>query len=169
MTMQIRDAFDISVERFWESVFFDEEYNRRLYLDALGFTGFELRENARTDGGWRRVLWAEPGAEAPAPVRKVAGSIGYTETGRYDPADGVYRFQMRTDRASERIDMRGRIWAEARSDATCERVVELEVAVDIPVIGGSVERFIERTNRESYRKAAAFTERFIDEKGLRES
>src|SRR5690606_19496607 len=79
----LRNVFETDKDTFWNKLFFDEEYNRRLYLDALGFKGFELLELTGEPGGVRtRRIRTEPKSEAPAVVTKlIGGDISYTEEG----------------------------------------------------------------------------------------
>ena len=59
----------------------------------------------------------------------------------------------------------GTFWVEPRGDKKIERICECEVQVKIFGVGGVVESFIEKTTRESYEKTAAFTNRWLAEKG----
>jgi hypothetical protein len=42
----------------------------------------------------------------------------------------------------------------------------VDITVKIFGVGGAIESFIERTTRDSFEKAAIFTNEFIREKGL---
>ena len=168
MTFTVRDIFDTSVDRYWGSIFFDPEYNARLYREGLGFAGFELIELTGEPGGRRtRTMRTEPSAEAPAVVRKLIGdSLSYTETGEWDPETRVWTYRIVPSRLPEKVYIGGRLWAEPEGEGRCARVAEVEVRVKVLGVGGTIEKFIERTTRESYVKATRFTNAYIAEKGL---
>ena len=86
MKFTVRHTFNTDVETYWNKLFFDPEYNERLYKHALGFNVFELIELTGEPGGKRtRKLLTEPKSDAPAVVRKLIGdSLQYTETGSFD-------------------------------------------------------------------------------------
>ncbi len=167
MKFTVRNQFDTNVDTYWNEIFFSEEYNSRLYREGLGFKGFELIELTGEKGQRRtRKLRTEPAADAPAVVRKLIGdSLSYTETGSWDPATKVWSYSISTSKLSDKIRIGGRLWAEPRGDKL-ERIAEIEIEVKILGVGGTIEKFLEKTTRESYVKATDFTNRFIAEKGL---
>lgn len=168
MKFTIRDTFDTDVDTYWRRIFFDPEFNERLYLDALGFEGFELVELTGEPGGRRtRTMRTEPAAEAPAVVRKLVGeSLSYTERGTFDPDAQVWSYEIQPGKLSDKVHIGGRLWAEPKGEGRCERVAEIEIEVKIFGVGKAVEKFIEKTTRDSYEKATAFTNRWIAEQGL---
>ena len=168
MKFEVRNVFDTDVETYWNEIFFSEEYNARMYSEALGFSSFELLELTGEKGGDRRRRFrTEPAADAPAVVRKVVGDrLSYTETGEWRASTGIWTYAIETSQASDRVQIGGRLWAEPTEDGRCMRVAEINVSVKIFGVGTVIEKFIERTTRDSYVKASAFTNRFIAEKGL---
>lgn len=163
----LRNVFETDEETFWNRIFFDPEYNQRLYLDALKFKGFDLLEITGEPGGARtRKIRTEPRSEAPAVVTKlIGGSLSYVEEGRFDPATKKWTYTITTSKLADKVKIRGTFWVEPRGDKRVERVCECEVEVKIFGVGGAVESFIEKTTRESYEDAAKFTNAFIKEKG----
>lgn len=165
----IRHTFDTDEASYWDRVFFDPEFNRRLYLDALKFKGFEVLSQTGGPGEARtRTMRTEPSSDAPAVVKKLIGdSISYREEGSFDPASGVWTYRITTSKLADKVRISGRFWVEPVAGAKkVERVCECEIEVKIALVGGAVESFIEKTTRESYESAARFTNEFIREKGL---
>jgi hypothetical protein len=164
----LRNILETDKDSYWAKVFFDPEYNRRLYLDALGFKGFDLLDLTGEHGGVRtRKIRVEPKTEAPAVVTKlIGGDITYVEDGRFEPTTGIWEFRTTPSKMSDKIKIRGKFWVEPRGDKKIERVCETEIEVGIFGVGGAVESFIEKTTRESYAKTERFTNAFIKEKGL---
>ncbi len=67
MKFTIRHPYAIEPDAFWRELFFDAEYNRKLYLEGLRFEGFEvLEETNPPDGRRTRKVHVKPRFEAPA-------------------------------------------------------------------------------------------------------
>ena len=166
-TITLRHAFAIDADTFWNKVFFDPEFNRRLYLDALEFPRFDpTPPTTEPDGSRTRRMAMEPKNEAPAIIQKLAGTLAYVEEGRWDVGDGVYRYTIVTSKLSDKVKMSGVVRAVPRGDREIERVVDVTCDVKIFGVGGVFESFIEKTNRETWEKSATFTRAFIAEKAL---
>ena len=166
-TITLRHTFPIDEGTFWDKVFFDAEYNRRLYTDALEFPRFDPTPPiTEADGSRTRRMSMEPKNEAPAIVQKLAGTLAYVEQGRWDVNDRVYRYSLVTSKLADKVKMGGTLRVIARGDREIERVVEVSCDVKIFGVGGVFESFIDKTNRESWEKNAAFTRAFIAEKAL---
>lgn len=168
MKFIVRDVFDTDVDTYWNEIFFSEEYNSRLYREGLGFKDFQLVELTGEKGGPRtRKMRTEPATDAPAVVRKLIGdSLTYLEAGRFDPAKKLWTYTITTSKLADKLHIGGKLWGEPKGEKKMERVAEIEIEVKIFGVGGTIEKFIEKTTRESYVKATTFTNRFIAEKGL---
>ena len=169
MKFTISHVFDTDAESYWEKVFFDPEYNKRLYSkEGLDFKAFEILSMTGNPGENRvRRLRTEPKSDAPAVVKKLIGDgLAYTEDGNYDATKKLWTYKITTSKLADKINIGGRFWVEPKGEKKCERVSEVELKVDIALVGGTVEKFIEKTTRESYEKTFQFTKKFIAEKGL---
>lgn len=164
----LRNTFETDAATYWSKLFFDREYNRRLYLEGLGFEDFELLEvGGDPDGIRTRRIRVVPRSDAPAAVKKLlGGGLSYVEDGAFDSKRGIWTFRTKTSSLSDKISISGKIWVEPRGDKRIERFCEAEVEVRIFGLGSAVESYIEKTTRESYAKTELFTNRFIrDELG----
>lgn len=168
MKFTVRHVFNTDIDTYWSEIFFSTEYNARLYREALGFKDFQVLELTGEPGERRtRRMRTEPAADAPAVVKKLIGdSLSYTETGSWDPATKIWTYSIQTSKLSDKVLIGGRLWAESRGAKKLERVAEIEIEVKIFGVGGAVEKFIEKTTRDSYENATRFTNQFIEEKGL---
>jgi len=164
----IRHTWDVSEDDYWPKLFFNEEYNRRLYKEGLEFPVYEVISfEEQPDGVRTRKLRVEPKAEAPLVVKKLIGdSLQYVEEGRFDPKARRWKYKVTTSKLADKISIAGEFWIEKRGDKKIERICEVDVTVKIFGVGGAVESFIEKTTRESYEKTNRFTLGFIREKGL---
>ncbi|MBK7402471.1 MAG: DUF2505 domain-containing protein [Myxococcales bacterium] len=163
---EIRNSMDCSVDAYWKCVF-DEEYNRRLYLEALKFREFKLL--SQTDGAngsrSRKVYLNPPAADLPGPVAKVVGDLSWTEEGTWDPKTGRYKFKVTPASLPDKTRIDGEIWCEARGDKSCDRIAKAFVEVKVFMVGGIVEKRIIDDMKKSYENAARFTNQWVKEKG----
>lgn len=164
----IRHTFNTDIGSYWPKVFFDPEYNERLYKDALAFAFYDVLEQKEEPGGViTRRMRTEPKSDAPIIVKKLIGdSLRYTESGRFDPAKKRWAYNIVPSKLADKIHIAGEFWVEPRGDKSIERYCDCDIQVRIFGVGGAVESFIEKTTRENYEKAARFTNDFIREKGL---
>lgn len=167
-TFTSRHTFDIDIDTYWDKVFFDEEYNKQLFVDELQFGAYEVLElNRKPDGSVTRKVRTEPKSDAPAVVKKLVGdSLSYVESGEFDPKARRWKYSVVTSKLSDKVKIGGEFWVEPRPDGKIDRCVTCTIEVKIFGVGGAVEGFIEKQTKESYDKAAAFTNKWIREKGL---
>jgi hypothetical protein len=167
--LRLEHVFDTNVDTFWEKVFFDEEYNRRLYgPEALKYKQWKLLSlDRKPDGGIARRALMEPPFEAPAVVKKLLGDgITYTEDGTFDPVAKRWRYKIIPSKLADKFTSEGEYWLEPRGDKQLLRICTVKLEVRVFGVGGAVEGFIEKQTKESYEVAARFTNGFIREKGL---
>jgi hypothetical protein len=159
----IRHTFDVDLERYWRDVFFNPEYNRRLYTEALAFKRYEVLSQAtHPDGSVTRTVRLDPPFEPPGPAKRIfTEGLGYTETGRFDANQKRWTYAMTPRVLPDKISSRGSAWAEPRGTSRIERIVEVEVTVKVLGLGGVIESFVERMTRESYEKATKFTADYL--------
>lgn len=166
MQFTVRHRYPLSAEAFWTSMFFDPDYNSRLYTEGLGFAGITIdaQEADPTGRPTRRRARVRPTLRAPAPVAKLLGdALTYEERGHRD-AQGRWVTEIIPSRMADRVSIQTTMSTVPIDGESCERVAEFEVNVRILGLGGMVEKFIEGTLRESYEKAAAFSAKWVAER-----
>lgn len=163
MEFEVRHRFATDVDGFWEHVFFDEAFNKSLYLEALKFREYRvIAQQRHADGRVVRKVYYDPAAEVPAVARKLFGDkTGYTEDGEFDPQAKRWKFVVKPDMAGDKIRMRGEFWVEPLGGGTVERVARHQIEVSMLGVGRLVEKLIEQQMRENYDQAAAFTTRYL--------
>ncbi len=163
MKLTLRDDYDCSVERFWEGLFFELDYNRALYRDGLGFEQMEIvADDVSDDGRRRRRMRVKPKLDAPRAVRKLIGdALTYVEQGEYDPRTMRWSTRIVPSRVADRIRISIVVHCEPRGDDRCVRVADFEFDVRVIGLGRIFEQFIARTMRENYTKAARFSNRWL--------
>ncbi|MET0341994.1 MAG: DUF2505 family protein [Polyangiales bacterium] len=165
MQTTIENLLRVRPETFWR-LFFDTAYNDGLYQE-LGFQGYEVLALEREpDGSVRRSLRAAPPLSGPAMLqRALKGVVYYTEEGRYDASRDVWEFVNRTSVAAGTTRVSGSIRVAPHPEGVTHIVV-LDVEVSALGLGGMIERAIEKSTRESYRVATAYTNAFAARSGL---
>jgi hypothetical protein len=167
MKVTISHDFAIDPDTFWSKIFFDTDFNRALYIDHLGFPEWQVVEERDAGTEIVRRVRVTPKQDAPAVIKKLAGnSFSYTEEGRYDKAAKRYRFRVVPSAMADKFRTEGELRAEPLGEKQMRRVVEMTIDVKIALVGGTVESFVQKQTQESYAQAAAFTNRWIKDKGL---
>jgi hypothetical protein len=163
----IKHTIETDVDTFWK-LFFDAEFNRAMFVEGLRFTTYNVLEDVHEPNGViRKRVECTPNIQLPAPARKIFGdSAGYTEIGRYDPAQKKYFADAVPNVAAEKIKTTSETSAEPRGDKRCERLVMVDNTVKVFGLGTILEGFIEQQTRDQYAKSAEFMNRWIREKGL---
>lgn len=163
-----RNVFNIDVDSFWTKIFFDKEYNERMYRDVLKFKTFEVLEQKDLGGGSiSRRIHVEPKANVPGVIQKLVGEgFSYIEEGKFDAATKRWTYRTIPSKMADKLTVKGEYWVEAKGDKQLDRVITCEINCSIFGLGGTVEGFIEKQTRESYEHVARFTNEFIAEKKL---
>ncbi|RLB55755.1 MAG: hypothetical protein DRJ42_05230 [Deltaproteobacteria bacterium] len=161
----VRHVFDVDVDKFWDEVFFDPDYNDRLFDEGLGFI-YELVSLERQDDGTiDRKVRTEPKTDAPAAVKKLVGDkFSYLETGHFDPKTRKWTYVVTPSALPNKISIAGTFWVEPKGDSQLTRIVETELGVKIFGVGKVIEAFVEKETKDNYAKAQAFTNKWLKEK-----
>jgi hypothetical protein len=164
----LRHEIECSADTYWQKCFFDEEYNRRLFLDVLKFPGFTLLEQKNEAGTKTKKCKIDPPLVGiPAAAKKVIGDrLSYVEEGALDVKSGRYTFKVIPSAMAEKTTVTGELYTEALGENRIARVAKIKVEVKVFMLGGMVEEKIIGDLKHSYEVAAAFTNDFVKEKGL---
>ncbi len=167
MRFTVRHAYAMSPDDFWSKMFFDDAFNAELYAKALNFEKYEIIERIEPgDGQLIRSARIVPRLEMPAPVRRlVGGRVWYFERGRFDPESKSWETLLEVPALGDKLDVRTRMHLQPRANGGSDRVLDVRVQTRIFGIGKLVEGFLERAMRDSYRKAADFTNNWWAEHG----
>lgn len=148
-------------DTFWK-VFFDDEYNRRFYLDELGFKQLEIIDKTETS----RRLRGVPKLNMPGPVMKLLGdSFGYVEQGTLDRAKNEWRWKMIPNTMADKLKTEGIIRLEPAGDGKVRRLDEVTMEAKVFAIGGLIESSTEKEIRDAWEKEARFMNRWLEKKG----
>ena len=157
---KIRHTYNCSEETFWSEIFFSKEFNRKLFLEHLGFKKWEILRFDESDDTIVRELENHPvTGELPAALAKVIGdNIGFREKGTYDKTKRRYRFKITPNRLANKLSISGEIHVEPRGEERCERIVDLEVVAKVFGLGGMIEKRIIADTEDSFRRGFEFAQ-----------
>lgn len=162
MKFRIEHVYDTTPERFWREVFFDADYNRDIYLKALGFRSFEvLEQSGDLEHGLTRRVLVVPELPLPKALEKLFKAKPYEEVGRFDPQSQRWKTHMKLPALGDKIDIRSEMYVLPEGADRARRVVESDVEARVFGLGKVIEGFVERSMRDSYGRAAEFTNRWL--------
>ncbi len=157
----LKHEIDCGEERFWK-LFFDKEFNERLYKEALGFPYFEVVETKETDTKITRRALGQPKMNAPAAVQKVMGSnFRYTEDGTLDKATKVFKWIMTPSTLAGKIKQDGSVRTEVIDDSHTRRITELIIEAKVMLVGGMIESMAEKQLRDGWNASHKFMNEWI--------
>jgi hypothetical protein len=165
---RIEHIYNCSEDTFWQKIFFDEEYNRKLFKEALAFPVYEQTSLEDSDTQVRRTIKVVPKlGPMPGPLKAVIGEgIGYQEKGVFDKKTRRYAIDITPNKLADKVSITGTLFTEPRGDDKCNRVFECKVVAKIFGVGGMLEKRVIADMQDSYAKGAEFSNRYIAEKGL---
>lgn len=168
LELRVDHQFNCTEETFWTRVFFEEEYNRKLYLERLKFAHWkEIRREEREGKLYRVTEASPPVGDLPAALKAVVGdNVRYEEHGVYEPAKRRYTVDVVPNRLADKIQVHVEIATAADGPERLKRSVYATVSAKIFGVGGLLEKKLVADLEKSYAKSAEFTNKYLAEKGL---
>ena len=164
MKLNVRHTFPCTLDVFWQ-MFWDDDYDRML-SESAGVTRTTLWDREEGDGRIWRMRFT-PDQELPAVMARAIGTnkLIYEQESRLD-ADRVLHWDVFPAVVPDKVTARGTMKAlEGRGGV--DRIVDGEITVRIPLVGGRIEKAIHKSVMDSYERAAEVTLRWLDERSLR--
>ncbi len=147
-----------SPDTFWR-LFFDQAYVRALYLDGLGFKGFEVLEQANDS----RKLRIVPKLNVPDVLAKLIGdAFAYEEHGVLDRARGEWTWRMVQPPGSlDLVSTHGTVRIEPAGDGACRRHDDITIVGRFFGLGRLIESAAENEARAAWKKEVPFFSRWV--------
>jgi len=164
MKKRIDHRVDIAADKFYDTIYFNEGFNAKLYA-ALKFRERRiLQQEDRGDTIYREVLQV-PERDLPGPIKKALGTeqLSYTEKSLYHKKTGKVDVDIVSSVKPDKVKVQGTFWVEPDGPSHCHRLFELEVKVDIFAIGGMIEKMVMEDVVRGYDQSAEFTNRWLAE------
>lgn len=162
-TLKISHDIHCNEETFWQ-LFFDKEFNEKLYKDGLGFPEWVNEEQVETDAEVRRRTRGRPKlGNVPGPVAKLLGDkFGYVETGSMKKSEKVWRWKLTPSTLADKIRQEGSLRIEPIGDGKIRRHVEMVIEAKVFGIGGILESTAEKQLKDGWDNSAVFMNRWIE-------
>jgi len=159
----LRHEINCDEDTYWSKIFFDDVFNRRLYLEHLRFPGWKpLDQKEDSAKITRRVQVDPPVGNLPGPLKKVIGDrLSYTEEGTFDKASKKYSFKVTPSTLTDKTKVSGEMWLENSGNKKVVRLCRIDVEVKVFMVGGMLEERILSDLRTSYDKGTSFTNDYI--------
>lgn len=168
MLIKVSHKFPVSAKTFWKSIFFNEEFNKKLYLEKIGTQAYETIVFEEKDETIYRKVRITPEQNPPGIIKKfIKGQFSYTEEGKFSAPDNLYEFKIIPSVVADKIDINGNVRVESEDDRVITRTIELNITAKIFGIGGQIERFLGEQIKKGYEQSYNFTLEWIKEKNLK--
>ena len=163
----VTQRYRIGAETYWRELCLNLDYQERLYQGALNCFNMQVLELDGTyESGQKRRLRFQKRIDAPAAIRKLVGdTVTLDEVSQWDARARTWSFQMVQAALSDRLDIGGVIRLEEHADGVTQLSQNI-VTCRIFGIGGIVEHFVSKQSQEASADKAAFTRKYIEERGL---
>jgi hypothetical protein len=163
---RIEHTYDCSAEVFWNQLFLDDEYNRRLFLDELHFSTWRvLKQEERTNEVHRTIEATPPLGDLPSPLKRLLSEgLGYEERGVFDRKAQRYTLEVTPRSLASKLTIRGELTTVPISDRSCRRIYVARAEARVLGVGGMIEQRLLDDIEKSYNKSAVFTNRWIAER-----
>jgi hypothetical protein len=159
--LAVRHDFDCSVARYWE-MYWDPEFDEALRRDAA--VQRDLIEE-RTEGAIQiRRLRFTPDRELPSAVAALIGAkkLVYEQENRWDSANNTMHWRVIPTFLQGKFDAKGLFKVVPLGADACQQVVEGEIVVNVPLVGGQIEKAVVAEVQRSYDKTAATCREWLE-------
>jgi hypothetical protein len=166
---RIEHVYDCSAEVFWNQIFLDDEYNRRLFLDELHYGTWKVLRSDERGNEVHRVIEASPPLPKDLPKvleKLLSDGLGYEEHGVLDRVRQRYRVDVKPKSLASKLTIEGELSTQPISARSCRRIYVARAEARVLGIGGTIEQRLLDDIEKSYNKSALFTNRWIAERKL---
>lgn len=162
-TVKISHDINCNEEKFWQ-LFFDKEFNEKLYREGLEFPEWKIEEQTENDAEVKRRTKGRPKLKnVPGPVAKILGdSFGYVETGSMSKKEKVWRWKLTPSTLADKIRQEGQLRIEVLGDDKVRRHVEMLIEAKVFGLGGILESTAEKQLRDGWEDSAKFMNKWIE-------
>jgi hypothetical protein len=163
---RIEHTYACSAEVFWNQIFLDDEYNRKLFVEELHFESWRVVRSEEKGAELHRVIEAVPQlADVPGALKRLlSDGLGYEERGVVDRTAQRYRLQVVPRSLADKLSIQGELFTTPVDAHSCRRVYVARVEARVFGLGGMIEDRLLDNIEKSYVKAADFTNRWIAER-----
>lgn len=157
----VTHEINCNAERFWQ-LFFDKEFNDKLYREVLGFPKYEVLKHEETATQITHKVMGQPKLNLPGPVAKLLGAnFIYTEEGSFDRATSRWTWKMTPSALADKMRNEGALRVEPIGADKVRRIAEITIEAKIFGVGGMIESSAEKQLREGWDDSAKFLNKYL--------
>ncbi len=162
-----REPLSVNAETYWRDICLNLDYQERLYREALGCTRMQVLElEGDYATGQRRRLRFEKHVDAPGPIRRLLPDVvPLEELSVFDAELGRWSFNITAPSVFDTLETSGVVTLAPCAMGVIHCSVN-RVTCTMFGVGGILERFVSKSTVEGCAAKAAFTRRYIAERGL---
>lgn len=162
MKMNVRHRLPASPDVAWREIF-SEPYSQAITVHT-GTSSERISEEVK-DG--KRLVRSRVtlARELPGAAAKVMGSkhLVYVLEERIDDANHTVQWRVLVDKVSDKVKAGGIFKLVAAGDG-CDRIIQGEVSVAVPIIGRKIEAGIAAELEKSYEATARFAQKWLTDR-----
>jgi hypothetical protein len=160
---RIEHTYSCSAEVFWNQIFLDDEYNRKLFIEELHFDSWRVVRSEERGSEVHRVIEAVPRlGDLPGPLKKLlSNGLGYEERGVLDRTAQRYRLEVTPRSLASKMTVQGELFTTPIDERSCRRIYVARVEARVFGLAGLIEDRLLDDIEKSYTKSAVFTNRWI--------
>lgn len=152
--LKLQQEINCDAPTFWRQ-FFDRELTRRLFLEGLGFHGYETLVQEENEAQIRRTVAVVPRLNMPGPLAKAFGSsFRYTEEGVFDRAAEIFRWRLIPGSLADKIRIDATLRTTPLGPARLLRHVEFDIEARVFMLGGLIEDTFRKQLSEGWTRSA---------------
>ena len=158
-TIHLSHVLSCSEDTFW-SLALDQAFTRTLYLDVLGYQGWQQVSFEETPAVIRRVTHlTPPRLDLPGVLKKIARTgISYEQVEVFDRSARRMQTEITPRNFRNQITIRSTTHTEGLDAGTCKRVFAATLAARIFPVSGLVERQIAASMERAYARSAEYVD-----------
>lgn len=159
MRFQVNHPFPVSPQAYWDGTR-DPALDAKIL--AAGDVDIEVLERTRNGVLSRERVRVSPRRELPALAQKALGAARFSYVQIVDGNDDTMTtsWKVVSDLISDKVSCSGTSRVIA-TPAGCERIIEGEIKVAIPLVGGTIEKVVFEQIEKSYERAADVIRRHL--------
>ncbi len=164
MQLRVEHTIDLPADRFFDDIYFNEDFNSRLFAELNFKERSVLEQVDRGESILRRVRQV-PLRDLPEPFKAALGgaSLGYEEQTLFHKASQRADIVVIPTIKPDKLKITGTFWVEPDGPDRCSRLFDVTVKLSIFGVGPIVEKLILADIAKSHDVSAEFTNRYIRE------
>jgi hypothetical protein len=164
LRVRIAHQIECTEDAYWRCVQ-DDEYNRRLYLEAFGYAEFRVVDRDDRTDALMRTIYSRPRMDrVPAALAKLLGDPSTLEECRFEKQNRRYASKWALATLGDKISISAETWVEKSDCRGIVRLTDLSVDVKLLAVGWALERIIAADIRHAWEVIPAFTSKYIAER-----